>query len=141
MWDRMMEDRVRGFENASNADREGLPPAGADRTAGALKPDGARGRKAGAHDKLYPRDAVARVVRAWRGRYDGPQRVSIRSLARPEFSSNAVRRVKRLDEAGAFQLGPRGGLMCVGIDKQFRHSGPKISLRELERILGLEPLS
>lgn len=96
--------------------------------------------QAGAPDRLYPRDEIVRVLRAWRGRYDTPQKVSARSLARPGFSRTAVRRVIRLDENGAFQLGPRGGLKWHGIDGEFRAARKLVSLRALEEALGLGSL-
>lgn len=97
-------------------------------------------RGAGAPDRLYPREEIARVVRAWRARHSAPQQISPRSLARPGFSHKAVRRVIRLDDEGAFRLGPRGGLWCAGINGEFRHAHKQESLRALELALGLPPL-
>ena len=97
-------------------------------------------RGVGAPQGMYPREEIVRVLRAWRGRQDGPQRVSTRSLERPGFSHKAVRRVIRLDDEGAFRLGPRGGLRCAGINGEFRPAGERVSLRALERLLGLGSL-
>jgi len=98
-------------------------------------------RRVGTPDTLYDRDEIKRVVLLWRNRETSPQQISVTSLARRGFSRAAVRRVIRLDEHHAFSLGPRGGLSLHGIDGEFRAAPRKVSLRALERALGLEPLS
>jgi hypothetical protein len=97
--------------------------------------------KAGAPEALYDRDEIARVLTLWRNRSTLPQAVSQSSLARGTFPRTAVRRVIRLDDNGAFQLGPRGGLRLLGINGEFRAAPKRVSLRALERALGLEPLA
>jgi hypothetical protein len=99
-----------------------------------------RKRSAGAKEKLYPRAEVRRVIVMWRDREHVPQQVSKSSLARRGFSRKAVQRVIRLDEGGAFRLGPRGGLQLIGMDGGFRSAPDMISLRKLERALGLDSL-
>jgi hypothetical protein len=96
---------------------------------------------AGSPDALYPREEIKRALLLWRSRSTSPQQVSQSSIARPGFSRVAVRRVIRLDEHGAFELGPRGGLRLLGINGEFRAVPKKVSLRALERALGLEPLA
>jgi hypothetical protein len=91
--------------------------------------------KGGVPEKRYPRDEVVRVLLARRA-----GSVSQRELARPEFPRKAVRRVIRLDEHGAFRLGPRGGLSWAGSNGEFRPAGKEVSLRALERALGLGSL-
>jgi hypothetical protein len=104
-----------------------------------------RGRKnrkgVGAPEAFYDRDEIKRAVELWRGRDSLPQEISQTSIARPGFPRTAVRRALRLDEHGAFELGPRGGLRLLGIDGEFRAAAKKVSLRALERTLGLEPLT
>lgn len=97
--------------------------------------------RTGAPDTFYKRDEVKRALVLWRGRETSPQQISQSSIARPGFPRTAVRRVIRLDEHGAFELGPRGGLRLLGINGEFRAAPEKISLRTLERALGLEPLA
>ena len=110
---------------------ERIGPRGKDRAA----------KAGGSPDALYPREEIARALRGWRNRNDSPQQVSQASLARAEFSRTAVRRVIRLDEHGAFDLGQRGGLRLHGTNGEFRAAPKKVSLRALERALGLPPLA
>ena len=97
-----------------------------------------RGR--GAPEALYPREEIVRVLHAWRGRRGAPQRITPGSLERPGFTRKAVRRVIALDAVGAFELGPRGGLKLAGINGEFRPARKLVSLRALERALGLGSL-
>jgi hypothetical protein len=96
---------------------------------------------AGAPDALYDREEIKRALCLWRDRATSPQQISQASIARPGFSRTAVRRVIRLDEHGAFERGPRGGLRLLGIRGEFRAAPKKVSLRALERALGLTPLA
>jgi hypothetical protein len=96
---------------------------------------------AGAPEGKYERDEIKRVLLAWRSRTTAPQHITKSSLARPGFSRTAVRRVIRLDEHGAFHFGPRGGLELLGISGEFRAAPARVSLRALERALGLDPLA
>jgi hypothetical protein len=98
-------------------------------------------RRAGTPETFYDRAEIRRVLVLWRGRASSPQQISQKSLARKGFSRMAVRRVIRLDEYGAFELGPRGGLRLHGIDGEFRAAPKKVSLRSLERALGLPSMA
>jgi hypothetical protein len=119
--------------------RQDVGPKGESGKRGART--GRRKGTAGAPDAFYDRSEIKRVLLAWRRRETAPQQISRTSLARPGFSRTAVRRVIRLDENGAFRLGARGGLKLLGINGEFRAAPTRISLRALERSLGLEPLA
>jgi hypothetical protein len=112
---------VRGRIAAERTGDTGRPPV-----------ERAVSHKAGAPERRYPRGEIARVLLARRER-----RVSQEDLARAGFSRTAVRRVIRLDRHGGFRLGPRGGF---GSNGEFRPAGREVSLRALERALGLGPL-
>jgi hypothetical protein len=135
--------RTRGFYEVFW--KRALPVLGVGTTApAAAVPPSKRGRRkgaAGAPDAFYDREEIKRVLRLWRDRSTAPQKISQTSLARPGFSRTAVRRVIRLDEHGAFELGSRGRLRLLGIHGEFRAAPKKVSLRALERALGLEPLA
>jgi hypothetical protein len=93
----------------------------------------------GSPDTLYDRGEIKRALELWRSRDDSPQKISQSSIARKTFPRTAVRRVIRLDEHGAFELGPSGGLRLRGIHGEFRAAPKTVSLRALERALGLKP--
>lgn len=100
-----------------------------------------RRRRRGRRDTFYAREEIARVLTLWRNRNTLPQQLTPSSLARKDFSRTAVTRVLNLDNHGAFQLGPRGGLRVYGNNGEFRAARKTESLRALERALGLEPLA
>lgn len=100
-------------------------------------PNPAPPRRVGAPEQDYPREQVARVLVALRNGQD-----TLGGLARTSgLSVKAVRRIKRLAEHGGLELGPRGGLRCARSHGEFGHARKFVSLRELERALGLGPLS
>jgi hypothetical protein len=100
-----------------------------------------RRKRRGAPDTLYPREEITRVLKRCRDPSARPEQLTPTALAREEFSRVAVARVQRLDKAGAFRLGSRGGLRVYGNNGEFRAAGKTVSLRALERALGLEPLA
>jgi hypothetical protein len=100
-----------------------------------------RRRRRGKPDTRYPREEIARVLKLRRDRNTLPQQLTPTALARKGFSRTAVTRVLNLDDHGAFQLGPRGGLRVLGNNGEFRAAGKTVSLRALERGLGLDRLA
>jgi hypothetical protein len=100
-----------------------------------------RRRRRGKPDTRYPREEIARVLKLRRDRNTLPEQLTPTALARKGFSRVAVRRVLNLDDHGAFQLGPRGGLRVYGNNGEFRAANRTESLRGLERALGLEQLA
>jgi hypothetical protein len=93
----------------------------------------------GVDPKQYPTNTVINAIRHWRKGGDNPNQSEI--SRRTGLSRTAVRRIGRLDDLGAFKLGPRGGLHLLGIDGRFRAARASVSLKALEAALDLEPFS
>jgi hypothetical protein len=88
-------------------------------------------------EKKYPRSQVVDAIHRWR---EGGENRNVSEISRrTKLSRQVLERIGRLDQAGAFELGPRGGLLVPGTDRKFRAAGASISIRALERALDLPP--
>jgi hypothetical protein len=88
-------------------------------------------------DTKYPTRTVADAVRRWR---EGGKNRNVSEISRRTgLSRQVLERIGQLDQAGAFELGPRGGLRLPGTDRKFRAAGALVSIRALERALALPP--
>ncbi len=85
----------------------------------------------------YSRGQIAVAVRRWR---DGGRKRNVSEISRrTQLSRPLIMRIGRLDDHGAFELGPRGGLRVLGRDGTFRAADASVSIRALEKALGLAP--
>jgi len=118
----------------------GRPGAGTPRPAGGSTSNARRRRRKqvtyGKPPATYPRAAVADAVRRWR---EGGEKRNVAEIARlAKLSRPLIERIGRLDDHGAFELGPRGGLWVLGTDRKFRAAAASVSIRSLEMALGLD---
>lgn len=97
---------------------------------------------AGAPAKSFPGEAVEDAVRRWKLRETHTPPTSQNAIAAATMLSRPViRRIVRLVAVNALDWDERRGKGWLGINGLFRATPSRISLRELEKAHGLEPLA